>query len=168
MKCKRIRIENIGPVTAGVVDLKKFVVFFGPNNTGKSIVSRLIHALRRLDTPQSLLQMVGHDGKKKISRADMSRLYGEAVLLHSALERGEVITHGHTSCRLVVTSHGGQGIDLDFSPPDAAHSAYVDEMSQPEYTSKAKGSSVYIPAGRTGTVQSLRPLNNSRLTLTVL
>ena len=155
MKCKRIRIENIGPVTAGVVDLKKIVVLFGPNNTGKSIVSRLIHALQRLDAPQSLIQMLGHDSKKKISRAEMTRLYGEAVLLHSALERGEAITHGHTSCRLVVTSsRGRQGIDLDFSPPDTAHSSYVDKMHHPDYTSKARGNSVYIPAGRTGTVQS--------------
>ena len=155
MKCKRIRIANIGPVREGEVELKKIVVLFGPSSTGKSIVSRLIHALRRLDSPKSLLRALGHDGRKRMSRADLSRLYGEAVLLHSALERDGIVTHGQKSCRLTASRGSGMpDIDLDFGPPPAAHSAYVDKMHGPEYTSRAKSSSVYIPAGRAGTVQS--------------
>ncbi len=76
MKCKRIHIMNIGPVTEGEVDLKKVMVFFGPNNTGKSIVSRLIHALQRLESPPSLLRLLGHN-KKKITKDGMTRLYGD-------------------------------------------------------------------------------------------
>ena len=68
MKCKRIRIANIGPVTEGEVDMKKVLVFIGPSNAGKSIVSRLIHALRRLDSPPSLLRQRGHDDRKKNRR----------------------------------------------------------------------------------------------------
>ena len=155
MKCKRIRIENIGPVTEGEVDMKKVLVFIGPNNTGKSIVSHLIHALRRLDSPPSLLRQLGHDGRKKISKRDLSRLYGEAVLLYSSLERSDVVTHGRKSCRLTVSrGSGAPDIDLDFEPPTASCSAYVDNMASPDYADKPKGGSLYIPAGRTGTVQS--------------
>jgi len=38
VNCTRIEISNVGPVTDGEIDLKKIMVFFGPNNTGKSIV----------------------------------------------------------------------------------------------------------------------------------
>ena len=125
MKCRRIRIANIGPVTEGEVELKKVVVLFGPNNTGKSIVSRLIHALRRLDSPQSLPQMLGHDGKKKIRKKDLAQLYGEAVLLHSALERDDVVTHGRESGRLTISrGSGAPDISLDFGRSLAAHSVY--------------------------------------------
>lgn len=155
MKCRRIRIANIGPVTEGEVELKKVVVFFGPNNTGKSIVSRLIHALRRLDSPQSLPQMLGHGGKKKISKGDLTQLYGEAVLLHSALERDDVVTHGRESGRLTISrGSGAPDISLDFGRSLAAHSVYTDNLDDPNYTSRAMTNSVYIPAGRTGTVQS--------------
>lgn len=164
MKSKRIRIENIGPVTEGEIEMERVMVFFGPNNTGKSIVSRLIHALRRLDSPPTLLQLLGHDGRKKISKSDMSRLYGEAVLLHSALERDDVVTHGRKSCRLTVSRKSGTPeIDLDFEPPSAAHSMYVDSMGNPDHTSKAKDNSVYIPAGRTGTVQSFTEITYLKL-----
>ena len=95
MKCSRIRIRNIGPVTEGEIDLRKVMVFFGPSNTGKSIVSRLIHALQRLESPPSLLRRVDHIDRKKVSKDDMARLYGEAILIHAAVERDDVVTHGY-------------------------------------------------------------------------
>ena len=52
---------------------------------------------------------------------------------------------------------------LDFKPPPASYSSYVDSMADPDYTSKAKDSSVYIPAGRTGTVQSFTEIINLKL-----
>lgn len=41
----KINIENFGPVTKGVVDLKPLTVFIGPNNSGKSYVAMLIHSI---------------------------------------------------------------------------------------------------------------------------
>lgn len=155
MKCKRIRLTNIGPVTDGEIDLKKITVFFGPNNTGKSIVSRLIHALQRLDSPSSMLKQLGRNGRKKIDNGDLLRLYGEVILLHSALARDNVITHGQKSCGLTV--YRGSNIpdlDLSFEPSDEVHSAHADILYDPVHTGKAQRNSVYIPAGRIGTVQS--------------
>ena len=101
MKCRRMRIANIGPVIGGEVGLKKVVVFVGPNGTGKSIAARLVYALRRLDSPPSLQRRLGRGGKKSASAGGLSRLYGEAVLLHAGLDRDEVAAHGRP-CRLAV------------------------------------------------------------------
>ena len=164
MKCSRIHIRNIGPVTEGEIDLRKVMVFFGPSNTGKSIVSRLIHALQRLESPPSLLRRVDHIDRKKVSKGDMARLYGEAILIHAAVERDDVVTHGYKSCRLTVSrNHKASNLDLDFKPPRADYSTHIDKLCDPKETSKAKSSSVYIPAGRTGTVQSFTDIIHLKL-----
>ena len=103
MKCSRIRVANMGPVAEGEVDLKRVVVLVGPNGTGKSIVSRLVYALRRLDSPPSLLRRLGRGGKKRAGAGGLSRVYGEAVLLHAGLDRGEIVAHARRSCRLTVS-----------------------------------------------------------------
>ena len=164
MKFGRVRISNIGPVAEGEVDLKKIAVFLGPNNAGKSIVSRLVHALRRLDTPQSLLRPLRRGGGKKVGAGDLSRLYGEAVLFHSALARDDVAARGQKACRLDVSGSSGRPIvGLDFGPVPAACSAYADRLYDPVRARSAQGGSVYIPAGRTGTVQSFADIVRQRL-----
>ena len=39
----KAEIENIGPIVRGAVELSRITVFAGPNNSGKSIVSRIIY-----------------------------------------------------------------------------------------------------------------------------
>lgn len=164
MKCGRVRISNIGPVAEGEVDLKKVTVFLGPHNTGKSIASRLVHALRRLDSPSSMLRSLGRGTGKKVGRGGLSRLYGEAVLMHSALARDEVVARGRKACRLTATGASGRPVlDLDFGPLPADCSAYADELSDPVRACSAQGGSVYVPAGRAGTVQSLADIARLRL-----
>lgn len=155
MECERIRVTNIGPVTDGEIALRKVMVFIGPNGTGKSIVSRIIHALHRLGPPSSLLRHLGRSAEKKVGGDGLLRLYGEAVLVHSALERDGIVTHGRKSCSLTV-SRGQNMPDLDicFEPPDKGHSAYVDMLCDPRHTGKAQCGGVYIPGGRVGTVQA--------------
>ena len=166
MKCRRIRIANVGPVEEGEVDLRKVMVFMGPSNTGKSIVSRLIHALRQLESPPSLLRRLGHDGRKKVSGRDLSRLYGEAVLLHAGLERDGVVTHGRSSCRLTVSRNcGTSDLGLDFGLPPAAYSAHIDRLHDQE-AGVARDTGVYIPSGRTGVVQSFADIIQLRLDFT--
>lgn len=164
MKCKRIRITNIGPVADGEIALKKITVFFGPNNTGKSIVSRIIHALQRLDPPSSMLRQLGRNGGKKIDNGGLLRLYGEAILLHSSLARDDVITYGQKSCSLTVSRGPSMpDLDLSFEPPDEAYSEHIDTLHNPTHTGKAQRNSVYIPAGRTGTVQSFTDIINLKM-----
>lgn len=164
MKFRRMRIENVGPVEEGEVGMEKITVFVGPNGAGKSIVLRLVHALRRLDAPRSLLRQMGRGGGKGIGGKGLSRLYGEAVLLHSALERGEVAARGRGACRLAVSrGSGAPGIDLDFGPPTEECYAYVDELCGAERTGRAESGSVYVPAGRAGIVQSFAEIAHLRL-----
>ena len=40
----KIQIENIGPLTSAEVDIGRFTVFAGPNDTGKSFVSKLFYS----------------------------------------------------------------------------------------------------------------------------
>lgn len=158
MNCTRIEISNVGPVTDGEIDLKKIMVFFGPNNTGKSIVSRLIHALHRLDSPASLSRLLGQDGAKKVSRRDLLSLYGEDVLLHAALARDDVVTHGYDAAKLTVHTGKTVPLELSFDPPNQAYARHMDMLRNPTRTSKAQSDSVYIPAGRTGTLQSFHDI----------
>ena len=159
MNCTRIEISNVGPVTDGEIDLKKIMVFFGPSNTGKSIVSRLIHALRRLDSPPSLLRLFCQDSTKKISRRDLLSLYGEDVLLHAALAREDVVTHGYDAAKLTVhTGPKTPPLELSFEPPNPVHAQCMDRLYNPTRTSKVRSDSVYIPAGRAGMVQSFHDI----------
>ncbi len=43
----KIDLENFGPVKKGTVQLKPLTIFIGPNNSGKSYVSVLLHSLLR-------------------------------------------------------------------------------------------------------------------------
>lgn len=158
MNCTRIEISNVGPVTDGEIDLKKIMVFFGPNNTGKSIVSRLIHALYKLDSPASLSRLLGQDGAKKVSRRDLLSLYGEDVLLHAALARDDVVTHGYDAAKLTVHTGKTAPLELSFDPPNQAYARHMDMLHNPTRTSKVQSDSVYIPAGRTGTLQSFHDI----------
>lgn len=163
MKFKRIRVTNIGPVADGEIDLKRVTVFVGPNGTGKSIVSRIIHALRRLDPPSSMSRRLGRSGRKRVGGGDLLRLYGEAVLLHSALAREDVVTHGRRSCGLTVSRGPNMpDLDLNLEPPGEAYSAHVDTLYDPAHAGKAQRGSVYIPAGRAGTVQSFTDMAHLR------
>ena len=40
----RVKIKNMGPVKSAEVDLKRLVLFVGPNNTGKSFIATVLYA----------------------------------------------------------------------------------------------------------------------------
>ena len=40
-----VSVENFGPVSSGAVDLRPLTIFIGPNNSGKSYMSMLIHSI---------------------------------------------------------------------------------------------------------------------------
>ena len=41
----KVRIQNIGKLIDAEISIGKFTVFAGPNNTGKSFVSKLLYSL---------------------------------------------------------------------------------------------------------------------------
>ena len=42
MKFNSLEVSNFGPVKSGTIGSEKIMVFFGANNTGKSMVARLV------------------------------------------------------------------------------------------------------------------------------
>lgn len=47
----RVEVENFGPIRQGAVTLKPLTVFIGPNNSGKSYMAMLVHALHQAHAP---------------------------------------------------------------------------------------------------------------------
>ena len=60
------RLENVGPIRRASIGAHRLTVFVGPNNSGKSIASRLIHAARRLGTSSG--PPAGPDGAAAVLR----------------------------------------------------------------------------------------------------
>jgi Uncharacterized conserved protein len=41
----KVKVKNFGPVSKGEVIIKPLTIFIGPNNSGKSYISTLIHSI---------------------------------------------------------------------------------------------------------------------------
>jgi len=74
----KAEIENIGPIVRGAVELSRITVFAGPNNSGKSIVSRIIYSCMVSEGEEDVPSYVMAGGALELMRR----------LLRSSSERG--------------------------------------------------------------------------------
>ena len=155
MKCSRISLENIGPIEHGVINARKVNVFIGPNNSGKSIASRIMYGLEGMSDQAVLpdaerwFKLLDHVG----SAADSIR--EAAMVARSAgIHVQDIVTHGKTNGRIEVTRNGGSVTRYSYDNAEESVMyrtfALVSRMG-----AGVSRDGVYIPAGRTGAMQSL-------------
>lgn len=154
MKYEKITLTNIGPIEKGQIQHHKINVFFGPNNSGKSIASRLIHGIGQLNTRPAGIQRIL---KGKInSQKEKNDLYGYSILNSTGLTMEDLLTFQKKSCKLVIDSNKKLSA-IDFGFKKTAHSTRISKnnimLKSYAKLSKSSRDSVYIPAGRAGIIQ---------------
>ena len=73
----RIRVEDFGPVSSGTVDLRPLTIFIGPNNSGKSYMSMLVHSI--LSAENAVFPPPGASDGRWMPPALIDDLAGEAL-----------------------------------------------------------------------------------------
>ena len=154
MEFREIRLENFGPIKTGVIKQRKINVFFGPNNSGKSLTSRLIHGINSTPMPSKLLPASLRIRYRKFEKPNMNKLCLYTILHKSGIPVSDAVTYKKSegSIRIKRSSK-----PLDFmigkGAPDTKHAIMSGILHFTLQESTNAYSSVYIPAGRTGTIQ---------------
>ena len=154
MKFEEIKLENIGPISRAAIGRHKLSVFIGPNNSGKSIASRIIHGVRQLDPNAATQPHSVGDGTSDRNRDRVLAVTKSAAILRSAgIRWRDIVTHTLSSGRLEI-ANGGPTVELSFDQGGADAAVLSAPLRVPSQNG-ASTDSMYVPAGRTGTVQSL-------------
>ena len=157
MKFKTIRFENIGPIRRAAIGRHRLSVFVGPNNSGKSIASRIIHGVCQLDSSPSVRHRLPVKGLSDDGPGgEAAAAARSAILIRSAgMRRGDIVTHSADSGRLVLEDGAKAGITMNFGKnAEQGRASFTASLLDAPLDEAAK-SSIFVPAGRTGTVQSL-------------
>ena len=153
MKFKQIKFANCGPVLKGTIKRKKINVFFGSNNSGKSLISRLIHGVNSIpDSKRGMSPLVSRYLDRISAEHSMSKFYSSVVLKNSGINRGEITTYGKKAA-LIGIENSTKPTTLNFSAQKRHNNflLHMDKMATLMHSDPR--SSIYIPAGRTGTIQ---------------
>lgn len=157
MPFTRIRFENIGPIEHAEIGRHNLSVFVGPNNAGKSIASRLMHGVCQLDVPakaQPRPPGPGPDGTVQDGR-ETAAARSSAVLRSAGIGRRDVITHLRDSGRIDVERDDGSRTTMDFGRCAEPGRAAACAPHPGSHADTKAMNSIYVPAGRAGTVQAL-------------
>ena len=155
MEFKEIRLENIGPISRAAIGRHRLSVFIGPNNSGKSIAARIIHGVRQLD-PSAAVRPRSPDAEAYGNDHDalLAATRSSAILKSAGIERRDMVTQAQASGRLEIVN-GGPPVSLDFGRGAGEDSAAHSAPPRTPAPSGTPADSMYVPAGRTGAVQSL-------------
>ena len=163
MEFGEIRLENVGPIRRAAIGRHRVSVFVGPNSSGKSIASRLIHEACRLGLLAEAQAGPSGGAAHGDGGEDAAAARAHAVLRGAGIKWLDAATRSMPSGRLELRTNGPGGTVLDFgsaSPPDRA--LLLRSAPGPVPGGGSGGRSMYVPAGRTGTMQSLFALMQVR------
>ncbi len=161
MKYEKITLKNIGPIEKGQIQRHKINVFFGPNNSGKSMTSRLIHGIGQLNTGSRGLQ--GMVKKEMNSQKELHAFYRYSILNSAGLGMQDLLSYKKESCHLTVTFSGKTPeMDFGFKKNTSITKKHLMLQHHASVLSQTSRDSVYIPAGRTGTIQSFTSITKMR------
>ncbi len=153
MRFKEIHFENFGPIKTGKISLNKINVFFGPNNSGKSFTSRFVHGINSIPFPSKVLSMSlvkEYQRSKKIGPHD---LHLHTILHKSGIPIFDIVTHGANKCSIHV-KYPRKLLDFTIGRAQSKKHVVINRILHFALQESANTyDSVYIPAGRIGTVQ---------------
>ncbi|MCY4492121.1 MAG: AAA family ATPase [Thaumarchaeota archaeon] len=164
MKYKELDFTNFGPVGKGKIKPNKINVFFGSNNSGKSLVAKLIYAINSTDistkaVPLKIRQILEESPKNSLSDA-----YLYSILRKADISFDDVISHGMSKCSINVKSlHSSMGFVIKTNKstiPSKLLQLMHFYFNGNRYTNTHD--TVYIPAGRTGIIQTFKQINDGR------
>lgn len=154
MEWTEISLRDVGPIEQGTIGNNRVNVFLGPNNSGKSIASRVIYGLRQLGESglpagfSAWLRMHDLDNE-----AVNPRLGPILIAKNAGIGIRDVATYGKPGGWIEVANGG--------SPTRFSFERNLDSMQYKLAWKAARADiaasrdAIYIPAGRTGTMQSL-------------
>lgn len=155
MRCSKIVLKNVGPIEHGEIKINKVNVFIGPNNSGKSIASRVMYGLWQLGdhavpfTAGPLLDRLGCTG----SVTDPP-LGSVLVARGAGIHVRDIITHGETGGWIEVTRDDGPVTRYLYDRANEFRmSRILARLSR--VSVDVPEDCMYVPAGRTGAMQSL-------------
>ena len=159
MKFSTIKLSNFGPIKSGVIGNEKITVFFGPNNSGKSMTSKLIHAISSFDPNESkkmterFKRGVGSITTEKMALAHIARSMG--------LPFSQIKTRDETICNISIVNSKNT-IKIKIPPKTTRATLYQYQIFSNRIPTK---SSLYIPASRTGIIQFFTNITQMRSNL---
>ena len=159
MKFSTIKLSNFGPIKSGVIGNEKITVFFGPNNSGKSMTSKLIHAISSFDPNESkkmterFKRGVGSITTEKMALAHIARSMG--------LPFSQIKTRDETICNISIVNSKNT-IKIKILPKTTRATLYQYQIFSNRIPTK---SSLYIPASRTGIIQFFTNITQMRSNL---
>ena len=154
MRFKEICFENFGPIKKGTIRQNKINVFFGPNNSGKSLASRLIHGINSTPPLSKLLHSSMMKRYLQSKKIDHNYLHLYAILHKSGISIFDIITYEKSNCSIRIR-RPSRPLDFTINKKtlngDHTVTSHMLYFALQEFANTYD--SVYIPAGRTGTVQ---------------
>lgn len=153
MTYESIRFENIGPIAAGEVRRHPINVFIGPTGSGKSIAARMIHGVCRLAASRSPCQP---DPSTDECAADerIEACAGHSIINSAGISIANVVTHKALSSSIEIAADTRLPKKIDYAKLRASPAPDNPPRPFPPAPSGKKNPSMYVPAGRTGIVQS--------------
>ncbi len=155
MRFAKIALKNVGPIEHGEIRGSKVSVFIGPNNSGKSIASRVVYGLWRLDdraASPAAGRLLGGPGREG---GPADPLLGSVLVARGAgMHVRDVITHGQTSGWIEAARDGGPVTRYSYDRAEEPAMSRMHALLSREGVG-ATADCMYVPAGRTGAMQSL-------------
>ena len=169
MKFNSVKLSNFGPIKSGEIGNEKITVFFGHNNSGKSVALRLLHALYSFDSnrKKQLYNLINKTTKVSAETISLTDIVQSTEIPFSRIKFNGAKS-GHISI-----SNKADTVKIKLVLPKRRGELHPYNILRNNDMIK---SSVYIPASRTGTVQAFanivkmrnHQLNNMMSTLSVL
>ena len=157
MRFREIKFENIGPIRQAAIGRHRLCVFVGPNNSGKSIASRIMYGACQLDPSSGVQLRLIAGGRFQGEQCEEAARAARSVALVrcAGIRRDDIVSYSADSGRLVLTDDGKTDTTMVFNRGDGPSRRSFAASLLGTHLEDAAKNSIYVPAGRTGTVQSL-------------
>lgn len=165
MKIQKVKLLNFGPVKQGEFELRDINIFYGPNNSGKSMTARLLYGISRpprrygLDFDSDAAVMPTYVRRY----LEFRRVGVEERLAHNAMRMvtdrlPEIVSFKKRICRCEFeTPFGRLALSLTITRSGTSRlSTKGENVLSKIYSAIARTRgrpAVYVPAARTGTIQ---------------